>query len=215
MLKRNAIMCEIACIRGQLDAAVKKINAEKTADGKRRAAREALPIRIALVRKWDDLMTCQIAAVSTPGELGTIANLEQHSRVRAGYLTGFDPVLTAALGKPLPQECAPSREYAGPARLIVPTVRTSVAKGEALELRIIALDREPVKAVTVRVRPMGGGNWQEIAAGHVARGVYEAALPVATDDFEYHLVAETAEGKTLRWPAAAPAVSQTVVVLDP
>jgi hypothetical protein len=215
MLKRNAVMCEIACIRGQLDAAVKKINAEKTADGKRRAAREALPIRIALVRKWDDLMTCQIAAVSTPGELGTIANLEQHSRVRAGYLTGFDPVLTAALGKPLPQECAPSREYAGPARLIVPTVRTSVAKGEALELRIIALDREPVKAVTVRVRPMGGGNWQEIAAGHVARGAYEAALPVATDDFEYHLVAETAEGKTLRWPAAAPAVSQTVVVLDP
>ena len=160
-------MCEIASIRGQLAAAVNKINAEKTADGKKRAAQEALPIRIALVRKWDELMACQIAAVSTPGELGTIANLEQHSRVQAGYLTGFDQVLTAALGKPLPQECAPSHEYSGPAKIIVPTVRTSVAKGETLELRIIALDKQPVKAVTLQVRPLGGGKWQEIAARHV------------------------------------------------
>ena len=170
MLKLNALMCEIAGIRGQLAAAVKKINAEKTADGKRQAAQEALPIRIALARKWEELMACQIAAVSTPGELGTIANLEQHSRVRAGYLTGFDHVLTAAMGQPLPQECAPSQEYSGPAKIIVPTVRTSVAKGEALELRMIALDKHPVQSVTLRMRPLGGGQWQEIAARHVARG---------------------------------------------
>ena len=59
-------------------------------------------------------MSCQIATVSTPGELGTIANLEQHSRVQAEYLTGFDQVLTAALGKPLPESVHPSREYSGP-----------------------------------------------------------------------------------------------------
>ena len=132
-----------------------------------------------------------------------------------GYLTGFDQVLTAALGKPLPEQCAPSHEYSGPAKIVVPTVRTSVAKGETLELRIFALDREPVKAVTVQVRPLGGGEWQEIAARHVARTVYEAALPAASDDFEYNLAAETAGGKALHWPAAAPAVSQTVVVMDP
>ena len=120
-------------------------------------------------------MSCQIATVSTPGELGTIANLEQHSRVQAKYLTGFDQVLTAALGKPLPA-VHPSDEYSGPAKIIVPTVRTSVAKGEKLELRIIALDRKPVKAVTLRVRPLGDGQWQEIAARHVARGVYEVAI---------------------------------------
>jgi hypothetical protein len=215
MLKSNALMCELASIRGQLDAAVKKINAEKTADGKRRVAGEALPIRIALTRKWEELMACEIATVSTPGELGTIANLEQHSRVHAGYLTGFDRVLTAALGKPLPAECAPSHEYSGPARIIVPTVRTSVAKGESLELRILALDRKPVKAVMVQVQPLGGGQWQPIAAKHVARAVYQATLPAATDDFEYEIVAATADGKTIGWPAAAPTVSQTVVVMEP
>ena len=214
-LKLNALMCEIGSIRGQLAAAVKKINAEKTADGKRQAARETLPIRIALARKWEELMACQIATVSTPGELGTVANLEQHSRVRAGYLTGFDHVLTAAMGQPLPQECAPSREYSGPAKIIVPTVRTSLAKGEALELRMIALDKHPVQSVTLRMRPLGGGQWQEIAARHVARAVYEVALPAASDDFQYQLSAVTADGKTLHWPAAAPAVSQTVVVTDP
>ena len=149
-------------------------------------------------------MACQIATVSTPGELGTIANLEQHSRVQAKYLTGFDQVLTAALGKPLPEQCIPSDEYSGPAKIIVPTVRTSAAKGEKLELRIIALDKRPVKAVTLQVRPLGDGQWHEIAARHVARGVYEAAIPAAADDFEYDIVAETADGKTLHWPAAAP-----------
>ena len=90
-----------------------------------------------------------------------------------------------------------------------------LAKGESLKLRILVLDRQPVKTVSVQVRPMGGGAWRETAARHVARGVYEAVFPAAADDFEYSVVAETADGKTLRWPAAAPAVSQTVVVTDP
>ena len=34
-------------------------------------------------------MACQIATVSTPGELGTIANLEQHSRVQAELFDRF------------------------------------------------------------------------------------------------------------------------------
>ena len=51
--------------------------------------------------------------------------------------------------------------------------------------------------------------------GTSARAVYEAAIPAATDDFEYNIVAETADGKTLHWPATAPALSQTVVVMDP
>ncbi len=216
MLTRNALMVEIAAIRGQLEAAVKKINVEKTTDGKRRLAQEALPIRIALVRKWDELMTSQIAAVSTPGELGTIANLEQHSRIHAQFLTGFDPVLTAALGKPLPPECAPSHEYTGPAKIIVPTVRTSVAKGETLKLRIIVLDRQPVREVSVYVQPMGGGESQKkMVAKHVARGVYEAVFPAAAEDFEYSVGAVTADCKMFYWPATAPALGQTVVVMEP
>jgi len=214
MLKLNSLMCEIASIRGRLAAAVNQINAEKTAEGKQHSVRAALPFRISLARKWEELMACQIAMVSTPGELGTIANLEQHSRLQAKYLTAFDQALAAVLGKPLPGECAPSRQYSGPAKIIVPTLRTAVAKGETLALRIIALGVQPVKSVSLHVRPLGDGKWQTITTRHVARAVYEAALPVATDDFEYSIVAVTADGKTLHWPATAPALSQTVVVTD-
>ena len=42
-LKLNALMCEIAGIRGQLAAAVKKIDAEKTAGGKQRPPRRPCP----------------------------------------------------------------------------------------------------------------------------------------------------------------------------
>ena len=214
MLKANALMCEIACIRGQLAAAANKINAEKSADSKKRVAGQALPMRIALARKWEELMAAEIATVSTPGELGTIANLEQHSRMQAAYLTGFDGILASTLGKALPGECAPSHEYTGPARIIVPTVRTSAVRGEALKVRIIALDKRPMKEVNLHVRPLGGGTWQEIAARHVARAVYEAALPAASDDFEYNIVAWTADGQTFHWPVTAPALSQTVVVVE-
>jgi hypothetical protein len=42
--------------------------------------------------------------------------------------------------------------------------------------------------------------------------VYEATLPPAQDDFEYHITAETAAGQTLVWPATAPDLNQSVVI---
>jgi hypothetical protein len=47
-------------------------------------------------------------------------------------------------------------------------------------------------------------------ARHVARGVYEVSFPPAGSDFEYYLSAD----RKVRWPATAPAINQTVVVLD-
>ena len=40
-------------------------------------------MRIRMARLWEKMLTWQIAATDTPGELGTIANLEQHSRLAA------------------------------------------------------------------------------------------------------------------------------------
>ena len=89
----------------------------------------ALTVRISLARAWEKLLSFQTAACDIPGELGTIANLEQHSRRKMHLLDAHDQEIAAALGMPLPAEAKPSARFDGSPRIIVPTVRTSVAAG--------------------------------------------------------------------------------------
>jgi len=180
--------------------------------GDPRRAEAALVIRIELARLWDRLMAELIATVNTPGELGTIANVEQHNRLKLQVLTEHDRALESRLGRPLPEEIEPGRTYTGPARIILPTVRSAVNRGESLELRILALDREVAKRVVVKVRPLGRGMWREVAAQPVARAVWKSRLPEATDDLEYYIEAEFANSGTVVWPTSAPGLNQSVVV---
>jgi hypothetical protein len=209
----SVTMYEWAAARADLGDAVNGMNAEKDGARKKELAQAALERRVALVRVWDKLMQHMIGTVSTPGELGTIANLEQHSRTHQKYLAWADPAIEAALGAPLPAECAPAMDYAGPPRIIVPTVRGTVNPGESLNLRIVALDRQPAKRVNAFVRPLGTGDWQAVDATHVARAVWRAAFPAATGGFEYRIEAALADGTKAVWPATAPALNQTVVVM--
>jgi hypothetical protein len=94
--------------------------------------------------------------------------------------------------------------------LIVPSRRSVVEKGELLALRITALTPLPCPSVSVRVRPIGRGEWKTIEAKHVARGVFQARRSPGAEDFEYYVDA----GGELVWPAAAPQLSQTVVVME-
>lgn len=187
-------MAEVNCGRGKLD----KLMGTRKYD-------EALAARIDLAQAWTKLMTLQTSIVSTPGELGTIANLEQHSRRQAHFVEGQDAELEKGLGRPLPPEAQPGKDYTGPAKIIVPTVRSVVNKGESLRLRIMVLPgAEPV----VHLRPLGKSDWQTISVQHLGRAVYEARLPLAGEDFEYYITAV----KDLVWPATAPQINQTVVV---
>lgn len=193
-----AAMAEVCCLRGQLDAAMA---------AKSYAA--ALVHRIELACGWSRLLTLHTALASTPGELGTIANLEQHTRRESHFLDEHDGALRQALGAPLPPEVAPSQQYTGPARLVVPTVRSLVRKGESLQLTILAPGQNPVEPVTVKLRSLGTTRWRSIAAAHVGRAVYRATLPAARHDFEYYVL----DGRRLVWPATAPFLNQTVVVM--
>lgn len=207
-LRASGLMAQLACQRGALDLAMDMLNVEMDPAERKSRAAAVLDQRLQLARGWEALMLLQIQLVSTPGELGTIANLEQHTRINNRWLTSHDTALAEALGEPLPDECVPAKTYAGPPRLIVPTVRTVITPGETLALKIIALDQQPVKSVAVHVRPLGRGEWKTIPATHVARAVLEAKPPPATEDFEYYITA----GQDMIWPATAPEINQTVVI---
>jgi hypothetical protein len=204
-------LAEAGSTRGELDQAMAQLAAEKDAVRRKELAGRALWVRIRLARVWERMIARQVAAADTPGELGTLSNLEQHNRKFLKFLDAHDDALAAALPVPLPAAIEPSKAYTGPARIVVPTVRTLAAKGESLRLKIILLDRQPMKNATLFWRPMGEGNFKSIRIKHEARCVYWATLPKLSSDLEYYLQAETAHGERLVWPATAPALNQTVI----
>ena len=198
-------MAQFSCVAGELDRLMK---------GRELIKEPALAARQELARLWTEMIRFQMAAVDTPGELGTLANLEQQSRGAAHLLDKHDAALEKILDTPLPAAFTPSSSYVGPPRLIVPTVRSVVAPNESLSLKVIALDAQPVKSLAVHVGPLGKGKWQTIPVAHVARAVHKASLPATRYDFEYYVTAETRAGQQLTWPATAPAMNQTVVVAE-
>jgi hypothetical protein len=214
-MRFNRAMARLGCARGALDALMEQINKEPDVAVRQRLAREqALPQRRELVSLLAEMYGCLLATLNNATELGTLCNIEQQSMLRTRLITANDAKLEELLGAPLPADVQPWPDYRGPARLIVLTARGSQHAGEALPLRIIALDKQPVKSVSVHLRPLGGGKWKKVTAKHIARAVYQANLPSAKKDFEYYVATETANGQKLVWPATAPAMNQTVVVTE-
>jgi hypothetical protein len=206
----------IGCMRGELDGLIARIDAEKdAADKKQLAEQQALPLRLAMARQWEEIITLQLAATDTPGEMGTIANLEHHAYRQQHIIDAHDGKLAALLGQALPAEANPTGRYLGQPRIIVPTTRSRAKTGEKLAVKVIVLDNEPPAAAALHWRSMGKGEYREIGLTRVARGVYTAELPPAQDEpIEYYITATTAKGKPLAWPAGAPRINQTVVVMS-
>jgi hypothetical protein len=211
---------ELGCTRGLLDAAVKEIEGVKDPAQKKKAVLEkALKLRVGLARLWEEMMTHLLQTVSTPGELGTIANLEQHTRrnpANPPFLSLHDQKLVEWAGAPLPADIEPTRDYLGPPRLIVPACPSILNEGEKLSLKVIVLDQARPQAPILCWRPMGKGKYRTVESHHVARGVYRVELPpAAKQGIEYFILAKASNGQDLIWPPAAPKVNQTVLALSP
>lgn len=204
-------IAEMSCARGRLDINVEAITAEKDAAKQQAIARDSLDLRVRMSRLWERMITYQIAATDTPGEMGTIDNLERHSRKMLKFLTIHDDLLAKTLGEPLPKEVELTNTYSGPARIIAPTVRTQVKPGEAPRLKAIVLDNARPLETVLYWRPIGAKSWSKAGFKNVGRATYELTLPPAKNSFEYYMVARTERGK-LVWPASAPTINQTVVV---
>jgi hypothetical protein len=206
-------MARVNCTWNAFNQALQRAQAAESPSLRQREAERALDVRRELVARVAEVYQHLLATVSNPGELGTVANWEQH--LLPGLLTKPGEELAKLLGQPLPGEAQPARTYDGPARVIVPTVRTSLARNESLRLKVMVLSRRPLTDATFHWRRLGEGSFAPVPLKHVARGVYSVELPraaMAEADVEYYVKVTPEEEAPVFFPATAPAMNQTVVL---
>jgi hypothetical protein len=202
-------MAHLECLWAEYNAAweaVKKLPDEKArADA---AERTLIPIRERMVSGLKDLYRYLLATVSNPGELGTVANWEQHLLPALMHRPGEE--LQKTLGKEIPPPARLPRDYDGPPRVIVPTVRTVLVPGEALNLKVIVLAKDRPAEAALYWRELGEGEYAAVPLQNVARGVYRVTCPETNKDLEYYVKVIVNNGE-IYFPPTAPLTSQTVV----
>jgi hypothetical protein len=207
---------ELSCTWGEYyrhQKAVREAKKEATKEQKQALAKNVLlPLRIQMVNQMREVHRHLFAAINTYGELGNLTNWQQHNMNL--LLAVPETELKELLGEALPAEAYPDATPVYTARIIAPEVRTAIDRGETLNMRVIITDDALVSAV-LKYRPLGSGGFLTADLQHIDRRVYQASLPTAaTADFEYYIEVQQASGATLRYPATAPDLNQTVVVVD-
>ena len=195
---------------------MKKVKDQKQADTQKQVALEtALPIRKELVAQVVDVHRYLLATITTTGGMGNVTNWQQH--LMPALLTQPGEELEKILGQQLPEDAEPTDKYDGPPRIIVPTVRSSLKSGEDLRLKVIILAQQQPEDAFLYYRPMGTDNYTKATLTHVARGVYSVMIPareIKNNDLEYHIKVTVDDNRSVYFPATAPNINQTVVVIQ-
>jgi hypothetical protein len=202
-------MAHLECLWAEHNAAWEAL--QKLPDEKARAEaaeQTLLPLREKMVNGLKDLYGFLLATVSSPGELGTVANWEQHLLPALMHRPGAD--LEKALGKEMPPQGRLPQSYDGPPRVIVPVVRTVLSAGEALNLKVIVLAKGKPAEAALYWRELGKGEYAAVPLQNVARAVYRVSCPEIDKDLEYYLKVVVGSDEVC-FPPTAPLISQTVV----
>jgi hypothetical protein len=202
-------MGELRCAHARLRDAVAAVRQAPTATDRRAKAEAALEALRAMVPLAGEVMRHLHATISTRGEMGTVANWQQHVLPRIFEQPARE--VEQALGRALPEDARLGRTYGGPERLVVPTDRTALEAGEPLRLEAVVAGDAPARSVRLSWRPLGEGAWTTVPFAHAARGVWRLTLPGPSVDFEYAVEAVTSRGTTLRVPAGGRESPRTVV----
>ncbi|MGZ4972691.1 MAG: alpha-glucuronidase family glycosyl hydrolase [Limisphaerales bacterium] len=202
---------KLRCAWQDFNKAMERVRSATDPAAKTKLAREAaLPSRELIVERLDSVYHHLLATVSTKGEMGVVANWEEH--ILPDLLLKPGAELEQLLGEKLPPESLPKKTYYGPLRVFVPTVCSIVNAGEKLQLKAIVLSQTPVATVVLKYREIGARNYKQTTLRNVARSIYTAHLPAMKNDLEYYIEATNGSEKSV-FPATAPEIAQTVVVL--
>jgi hypothetical protein len=105
-----------------------------------------------------------------------------------------DIILEADLGDSLPADTNPSQTYSGSAFIKVFTPLTQVEKGEALTLKVIAME---VSNSALTYRALGTTLWNTINLTNIGPSAHEVTIPTHEDDYEYCI-----ESRDIQYPAS-------------
>jgi hypothetical protein len=205
-------MAQVECLWAEYDKAVSKLKAicgEKSKSDF--AVQTLLPIRDRMVGVLKSLHGHLLATVSTTGELGTVANWQQHLLPALMLKPGAE--LQKILGRELPVSAQLPKTYDGPPRIIIPAVRTMLRPTEPLNLKVIILSRGQPDVATLNWREMGIGKFRELPLRRVARGVYQVSCPGSDKDLEYYVKVQVNK-EEIYFPSTAPLLTQTVVRME-
>jgi len=207
---------QVNCTWARFNEAMKKVKDEKQADAQKQLALQtALPLRKELVAQVADVHRYLLVTITTTGGIGNVTNWQQH--LMPSLLTQPGKELGKILGQELPEDAMPSKPYEGPPRIIVPTVRSSLVTSEDLRLKVIILAQKQPEDAFLYWRPIGTDNYTMVALTHIARGVYSVTIPareIKKSDLEYHIKVTADNGRSIYFPATAPRIDQTVVVVQ-
>ncbi len=204
-------MGELRCAWARLRTALAGLRSASSAGDRKRMAEAALEPLRAMVPLAARVLEYLYGTVSTRGELGTVANWQQHVLPRVVEQPARE--IEQALGRRLPAEARLAREHVAPERLVVPTNRTALENGEPLRLEAVVLSAAKARSIQLAWRPMGSGAWATVPFEHVSRGVWRVRLPAVAGDFEYAVEAIAATGAALQVPAGGRDAPRTVVVV--
>lgn len=215
-LRYHRDLGRIRCALGEFEGIMKQVDAGKNAARRKAlAATGALPAYQKIVSAWEQAYCELLATVGSNGALAMVVNMENHAGFRPLVIDEPARRLEAALGTPLPGAALPSKDYQGAPRLIVPTVRSLLARGEALKIHAIVLDKNSVDTVALYWRPLGPSEFKRLEMKHAARGVFGITLPpppAQVEAFEYYLEVREQKG-TVCYPVTAPKINQTIVIM--
>ncbi|HTO94544.1 MAG TPA: hypothetical protein VMM80_09210, partial [Bacteroidota bacterium] len=152
-----------------------------------------------------------LETLSTKGEMGTIANWQQHIRDVALERPALR--IESLMGKKLPPDCWPDTALLAVRKMLIPTVRTVIRRGEPFSLEARFYGQSP-ETVTLRWRTLGSESFDAAQFVPVARNVYTISLPphLVSGDFEYFVEAHGRMSGDFLFPSTAPQSYQTVVV---
>ena len=207
-------MGKFNCTLHQYNSALDEAKNEKNPEEQKSVARnKVLPLRSQLMHDIDEVFNYLLATVNTTGSLGNVTNWQQH--VIPIQVNNRLDEFRNYLGEDLPDSILLSGIYPGKPRIIVPTVRNILEKGEDLKLKIICLGMNP-KYGTLLFRNLGEKSFEETEITHVNRGVYSAEIPASSiqDDFEYYIEVMSDTGELYHFPSTSPELNQTIVIFE-
>jgi hypothetical protein len=198
-----------ACTAGEISRLIEKAKKDSLSD--RSMYRQPfVDLRTRQMQELEEVFLCLLRTVNTKGELGTVANWQQHIMTFFVFAPGHE--IEKLIHQPLPETCWPSRKSLDQQRIIVPTVRTSVRTGEDLRVKAI-LPGGVIHSARLFWKHLADKQFKSDDLRHVNRAVWEGTIRAGefTDDLEYYLEIKTPR-EIVRYPAGAPGRNQTVVV---